>query len=215
MSELVQMPEPKLEGAFTLGPFREHHYLQPHWALLLELLHYRLAKTFRAPVVPPSIQDCSLADGDTPYRRHPGNAHDGGDDFDITYGMTGWQGTYAVGRLKQTRTGPMIQGEPFLLDVDYQAAWYTHLAMLDLEYGGLVLNAAADPAVERAVEERLGRFSVRDSTKARARSMINNSPHISWHAYHGDHTHLRMVVRRDAGELAEAFEEDVAEVLAS
>lgn len=213
--KLIQMPAARIPDAYDLSPYTQYQFLRPHWAAMLELLFYTMALEFRRPAVLPVIYDCSTWDGDTPPKRHPGNAHDGGDDFDITYGMVQMNENYNVGPLKNTSVGPMINGFPIHLDVPYQAAFYTRLGMLDLQYGGLVQNAACDPAVEQAVDRHLGTFSVRDVTKARARSITNKSRDISWHAYHGNHTHIRMLQFNEKieKELETEFKFDIAELL--
>lgn len=213
------MPESRIPGAYSLGPYRPHHYLQPHWAKLLELVHYRawLEDEIPRPAVAPSIQDCSLADGDTPGERqgntrHPRNAHDGGDDFDITYPMTGWnvRAPYSVGPVRNNR----LAGPPTLLAVDYMAAVVAWLSILDRRHGGLVGVLAMDDEVDAVVRPVVVGFKgLTDLTKDRVVRINDADSHISWKTMHFHHAHWRMVPRSDGERLAEVFEEEIAGLL--
>jgi hypothetical protein len=221
--KLVQMPPSRIPGAYDLGPFRPHHWLQPHWARLLELVHYRawLEDEIPRPAVAPSIQDCSLSDGDTPGERqgntrHPRNAHDGGDDFDITYPMTGWdsRAPYTVGPVRNTAYGPKLSGPPTLLAVDYMAAIVAHLSILDRQYGNLVRVLAMDDQVDQVVRPVvLGFEGLKQLTKDQCVKINEADRDISWKQYHQNHAHWRMFERPDGDQLAEAFEGEIRGLL--
>jgi hypothetical protein len=217
--KLVQMPPSRIPGAYDLGPYRPHHWLQPHWAKLLELVHYRawLEDEIPRPAVAPSIQDCSLSDGDTPGERqgntrHPRNAHDGGGNFDVTYPMTGWnvRAPYTVGPTRGNR----LSGPPTLLAVDYMAAIVAHLSILDRRHGGLVGVLAMDDEVDAVVRPVVVGFNgLTQLTKDRVVAINEADRHVSWKTFHQNHAHWRMFERPDGDQLAEAFEAEIQALL--
>jgi hypothetical protein len=193
------MEPSKIPGAYELAGARAHHWLRPHWAAFLELVHYRAwnETEIPRPQVPPSLFDCSLSDGDTPGERqgntrHPRNSHDGGDDFDWAYPMTGFDSRYpyVVGPL--VRAGNRLAGPPTLLAVDYYAALIAHVSILDREYGPLVRVLAMDDEVDKVVRPVVLGFSLLAETKAQVVRINDADAHASWKIAHQHHAHWRM-----------------------
>jgi hypothetical protein len=208
---LMQFPDPPLEGAWTVDRSRYEYWLLP-WVsncLQLALLHAFNAMGQVAAPVPPMVADCATADGDTPSG-HPGDAHDGGDDCDVTYPMTAWPGSYHVGPMKNNR----LSGPPTHLFAGYAAAFFAYLGILDRQHGGLLTNCAVDPRIEPIVESNIEGFAeVTPKSRRRAKDLINASRHASWLSWHADHTHLRFQHRDDGDALTARLEGQLGRLL--
>lgn len=193
---LRHFPTSELPGAYLLSYRDEYHFAVPYASNAVRFAAYATWKKFGRALRPMEVWDCSMSDGDTPTGRHPGNAHDGGINFDITYFMKVASQEKIV--CPETADSHCV-GPALRMDEQRQAYFYASLAQLDLEMDEeLIQLMACDGWVKQGVLPVLDRFAadgtfsttvVNHTKRLLEGSMVDDGR--GWYRFHHDHTHLR------------------------
>lgn len=161
---LKQIPEPHDPNVYGLSTRRDFHYTLPYMQDSVLYAARSVASVFEdKPKQATVICDCSDITGDTPRGRHPGDAHDNGNDMDITYYLNKTvQNPSATNEVDfivcENHSGAHCTkpGEAKYLDVHRQAEFFAALAKLDLAFKSKTgLPLIERMAVDRRVEEVL------------------------------------------------------------
>lgn len=189
-------PRSAVLGAYTMTPWDEYHYAIPYAAAAVQYAAYRVMERYGRTANPMEVCDISTIEGVTPAERHPGRAHHGGINFDITYYETRSLSDHIVcpSRADEHCTGPASY-----LDAERQAYFFAVLSELDLTYDrGLMERMAVDGRVRLAVLPELDRLAQSGefprATISRARELVYGElqdGRTGWFRYHHNHTHLR------------------------
>ncbi|MFC1853467.1 hypothetical protein ACFL27_24995 [candidate division CSSED10-310 bacterium] len=169
------------------------------------------------------IFDLSAENGDTPIDwedkeyptgRHPGNSHDGGNNFDLGYYMTSLKGPhidpdYAVCDDHYSKTEQDEEGKPkdlyqcfgpvIRLDVERQAYFFLRLFQWHADrFDHLLLEAiGVDHYVKKAVLDRIsswreqGTYNVTPEIIAEMEKIMTCDRWGGWARFHHHHTHVR------------------------
>ncbi len=150
---LYQFPAPKNRQIYDFNSPSQFLYAVSYASAAIRYAAHAVYWDRRdeAPVKTMRICDCSTAEGDTPDGRHPGNAHDGGVNFDITYYLKRDVSSFIVCPQNGDNhcTGPATD-----LDACRQAYFFASLGKLAYALGDRVGNhkfidlIAVDYAVE-------------------------------------------------------------------
>lgn len=215
-------PPSEYRGAYEFSPNDQFHFAIPYAAAAVRYAAYSTFRELGTAVQPITICDCSTVDGETPAGRHPGAAHDGGVNFDVTYYMKrpGDAVNYVVCPINEDGhcTGPATD-----LDAPRQAYFFACLGRLDMELGGRLLSKmAVDAWVQAAVTPELDRLEAKGTfTPAaigRARKLVYSEAvdqGTGWFRFHHNHTHLRFQWRQaDAGWMAQRINDHIHGFLA-
>jgi len=191
-------PASEYRGAYEFSENDQFHYAIPYAAAAVRYAAYATYQQYGKALQPITICDCSTRDGETPAGRHPGSAHDGGVNFDITYFMNrpGDEVNFVVCPLNQ---GGHCVGPATDLDAQRQAYFFACLGKLDLElHYRLLQKMAVDAWVDKAVQPELDRL---ETSGAFGHNEIANAKRLiyseavdlgtGWFLYHHNHTHLR------------------------
>lgn len=199
--KLTPFPDPPLEDAYVLADGGYQHWILPEWGAFWSLV---LTQTYlemgRRAVVRPHVFDCSTEDADTPQDhqrgdRHPGDAHDGGSNFDLGYPLASDRRGFNAGPVKNGQ----LSGSPDTLDVPYLARMVACAAQLEGEFGPLIQVMAFDRRIRPPLKEAIGMIpglSQRDMD--RAETLADSGQDDSWWIFHFNHMHLRHYAIRGA-----------------
>lgn len=198
-------PPSELRGAYELSSDEPFHYAVPYAAAAVRCAAYATFRELGAAVQPITVCDCSTINGSTPAGRHPGAAHDGGVNFDVTYYMKrpGDAVNYVVCPINEDGhcTGPASD-----LDAPRQAYFFACLGQMDLDlHSQLLKTMAVDAWVARAVEPELDRLEARGAFSRAAIAHTKKDLIYSeavdrgtgWFRFHHNHTHLRFQWHQD------------------
>lgn len=213
-------PRPALVGAYGMSALDEFHYAAPYAGAAVRYAAYRVLEQYGPTANPMEICDISTAEGRTPPGRHPGAAHDGGVNFDITYYMTRDVASRIVcpQNADDHCTGPAVD-----LDTRRQAAFFAVLSELDLTFHRrLIDKMAVDGKVRQAVLPALDRLA---ATGEFPSGVVNHAKELvygetydqrtGWFRYHHNHTHVRFRWNaEEASSMAASIESGVDKVVA-
>lgn len=195
-AHLRRFPTSQLPGAYLLSHWDEYHFAVPYASSAVRFAAYATWKKYGRGLRPMEVWDCSMVDGDTPTGRHPGSAHDGGVNFDITYFMKVSSPEKIV---CPDTTDNHCVGPALRMDEVRQAYFYASMAQLDLEMDEeLVQLMACDGWVKHDLLPVLDQFAADGTfsstviahTKQLLRGeMVDQG--TGWFRFHHDHTHLR------------------------
>jgi hypothetical protein len=194
---LRPFPDSALPGAYEMSFRTEFHFGIPYASAAVRYAAYRTLRRLGKAAVPMEICDCSTAAGSTPEGRHPGAAHDGGVNFDITYFMKREVEDRIVCPQNADNhcTGPATD-----LDAERQAYFFATLGQLDEElrphFIGLMavdakVKEAVDPALDRLAAAGLFTPTVIAHTKELV--FAETTDQQGWYRFHHNHTHLRFL----------------------
>jgi hypothetical protein len=212
---LRPFPPSQLPGAYDLSFHEEFHHAVPYASAAVRYAAYRTFRALGKAPVPMEICDCSTAAGSTPEGRHPGAAHDGGINFDITYSMKRDVESRIVCPQNADNhcTGPALD-----LDAERQAYFFAVLGQLDEEVSPhFIALMAVDAKVKEAIDPALDRLaaagSFTPSVIAHAKDLVyaETTDLQGWYRFHHNHTHLRFLWKQEeAGTLAGIIEGKLA-----
>jgi hypothetical protein len=202
---LRAFPDSRIRGAYDMSFHQEFHYAIPYAAAAVRYAAYRVYQQFGSSPAPMEICDCSTAAGSTPSGRHPGSAHDGGLNFDITYFMQRDVESRIV--CPQSADNHCV-GPALDLDSDRQAYFFASLAQLDLDAGGKMISLmAVDGKVKEALAPAFERLVASAAfprpTVQHARDLVYGEATdkgTGWYRFHHNHTHLRFLWRPEEAE---------------
>lgn len=234
---LELFPTPDIKGAYVLqGTSRrgEWQYAIPYARKAVQYAAYDTFHQYSTSPMPIMVSDISDLNGETPSGRHPGNAHHGGLNFDITYYMKQDDGSFIVCSKNNDNhcTGPADR-----LDAERQAYFFASLAELAYAIGDragtseedrkLIHRIAVDYQVHKAVLPELDKLAdpkdpcFNPEIIALAKKILYSEEKdqgTGWFRYHHDHMHIRFVPETNSAKVLayeKTFDEGISSMLPS